>query len=318
MEIKIPLVADEKGYIDRKCVNDKCEFIFKVAEKDLRKFKNIYCPFCGYHNSNVDDWITDEQYEQALEITKNHALAIAIGEINQMFSNLEKSTRNNKYCRIKYNLNKKIIYNNNPIYQREKWQLDIKCEKCFTEYSVIGAAYFCPSCGHNNIIKNINNSLEKIKNMAKSNKDIYITLEKQFGTNVATSMCQDLLENSLKNSISAFQTFTYELFVEYKPNVRVKPNDFQIISKGDSLFKKYFNIEYNNYISSNEIDLLNILFNKRHLLEHLDGIVDQKYLDSTNDLSYSIGQRIVIKDNDIFVLVDIIEKLCDGLLKDIV
>ena len=36
----IVLVVDEKGYIDRKCTNDKCGFVFKVA--DTFVFARIY------------------------------------------------------------------------------------------------------------------------------------------------------------------------------------------------------------------------------------------------------------------------------------
>ena len=315
MEINIPLIADEKGYIDRKCVNDKCCFVFKVAEKDLYDMSEIHCPLCGYHNNNVRNWMTEEQYNQAMEIAKSYAQAYVSNQINRMFSDLARKTRSNKYCKITYKPGKPISYNNNPIFQREKWQLDIKCEKCSTEYSVIGTAYFCPKCGHNNILKNINNSLDTIKNMIKSQNEIYITLEKSVGIDNARTMCQKLIEDSLKNVVSAFQTFSYELFKELKPEVKVRPNDFQMVEVGNELFKKHFNKKYEDYITNNEIDIMNTFFNRRHLLEHTDGIVDQKYLDKTNDNSYVIGQRIIIKENDVLIILDIVRKLCAGLQK---
>lgn len=315
MEINIPLIADEKGYIDRKCVNDKCGFIFKVAEKSLRNMTEIHCPLCGYHNSNVRNWMTEEQYNQAIEIAKSYAQAYVVNQFNKMFSDLSRKTRSNKYCKITYKPGRTISYNNNPIFQREKWQLDIKCEKCLTEYSVIGTAYFCPKCGHNNILKNINNSLDTIRNMVGSQNEIYTALEKTVGKDQAKSMCQKLIEDSLGNVVSAFQTFAYELFKEFKAEVKVRPNDFQIVDVGNQLFNDNFNKKYEDYISNNEINMMNILFNRRHLLEHLGGIVDQKYIDKTSDTSYAIGQRVVIKEKDVIMLLDIVEKLCIGLQK---
>ena len=315
MEINIPLIADEKGYIDRKCVNDKCGFIFKIAEKSLRGMTEIHCPLCGYHNSNVRNWITEEQYNQAIEITKSYAQAYVANQFNKMFTDLSRKTRNNKYCKITYKPGRTISYNNNPIFQREKWQLDIRCEKCLTEYSVIGTAYFCPKCGHNNILKNINNSLDTIRNMVGSQNEIYNALEKTVGKDKANSMCQKLIEDSLGNVVSAFQTFAYELFLEFKAEVKVRANDFQIVDVGNQLFNEKFNKKYEDYISNNEINIMNILFNRRHLLEHLGGIVDQKYIDKTKDTSYKIGQRVVIKEKDVILLLDIVEKLCAGLQK---
>lgn len=54
---------------------------------------------------------------------------------------------------------------------------------------------------------------------------------------------------------------------------------------------------------------MNILFQRRHILEHNDGIVDEKYIEKSNDLSYAIGQRIIVKKEDIICLVEIIKKL---------
>ena len=315
MEINIPLIADEKGYIDRKCVNDKCGFVFKVAEKDLHDMSEIHCPLCGYYNDNVNGWMTEEQYNQAIEIAKSQAYAYATNQINKMFTDLAKKTRSNKYCRITYKPGKAISYNNNPIVQREKWQLDIKCDICSTEYSVIGTAYFCPKCGHNNILKNINNSLDTIKNMVDSQNEIYMTLEKTIGRDNARNMCQKLIEDSLKNIVTAFQTFSYELFKEFKPQVKTKPNDFQVIEVGNKLFEDNFNKKYEDYITDNEMDIMNTFFQRRHLLEHLDGIVDQKYLDKTKDSTYTLGQRIIIKEYDVLKLLNIIRKLCAGLQK---
>lgn len=314
MTFNIPLIPDEKGYIDRKCKSNKCGFIFKVAEKSLIDMTDIYCPLCGYHDNNLKSWMTEEQYEQAVEIGKSYALTYAKNEISKMFSDLARKSRSNKYCRMTYKPGKIISYNN-PIVQREKWQLDIKCEVCSTEYSVIGTAYFCPKCGHSNILNNVDSSLDTIINMLNSQGEIYDALVKTVGNDSATAMCQKLIENSLKNIVSVFQSFAYELFSEKLPNIKVRPNDFQIIDVGNELFEKHFNKKYEDYIGLKEINIMNIFFNRRHLLEHRNGIIDQKYLDNTNDSSYIIWQRIIIKKNEVISLLNIVRKLCEGLKK---
>ena len=59
---------------------------------------------------------------------------------------------------------------------------------------------------------------------------------------------------------------------------------------------------------------MTILFNRRHLLTHCNGIVDEKYIRNTGDNSYELGQRIIVKDKDLLRLLDIIERVVEGLL----
>ena len=60
---------------------------------------------------------------------------------------------------------------------------------------------------------------------------------------------------------------------------------------------------------------MNILFQKRHILEHNQGIVDEKYIQNSKDTSYKIGQRVVIKKEDTEQLLYIIKKLAAELRK---
>ena len=70
---------------------------------------------------------------------------------------------------------------------------------------------------------------------------------------------------------------------------------------------------YSELLSSNELSFMNIMFQRRHLIEHNNGIVDQKYIDKSGDCSYAIGQRLVVKENDAYSLLQIIKKLGKGL-----
>ena len=58
---------------------------------------------------------------------------------------------------------------------------------------------------------------------------------------------------------------------------------------------------------------MNMLFQRRHLIEHNNGMVDQKYIDKSGDSSYVIGQRLVVKESDALSLLAIIKKLGTGL-----
>ena len=57
---------------------------------------------------------------------------------------------------------------------------------------------------------------------------------------------------------------------------------------------------------------MNLYFQKRHILEHNNGIIDEKYIEKSNDTTYAIGQRVIIKIEDAYELLNIIRKLTNG------
>ena len=58
---------------------------------------------------------------------------------------------------------------------------------------------------------------------------------------------------------------------------------------------------------------MNVMFQRRHLVEHNNGMVDRKYIDKSGDNSYVEGQRLVINEKDALNLHAIIKKLGAGL-----
>jgi hypothetical protein len=50
-----------------------------------------------------------------------------------------------------------------PAIAAELMQLDKTCEKCMSQFAVIGSAYFCPECGNNSVLQAFSDSLRKIK-----------------------------------------------------------------------------------------------------------------------------------------------------------
>ncbi len=78
--ISVPIECDEKGYVDKQCPSEECEFLFKVYEEDWRNiFKDeaVWCPLCR-HEAPSDQWFTIEQVEHA----EAEALAVVQGKIH--------------------------------------------------------------------------------------------------------------------------------------------------------------------------------------------------------------------------------------------
>lgn len=315
MEIPITIHSDEKGYFDRECPNENCLYTFKINMQDWKEKVSddeVHCPMCG-HIDTADKWWTQEQLESMQEIAASYAMSMITKELDKAFGKLARSTRNNKFLKITYKPSRKITFQNNPIGQSEEWETDITCEKCGTRYSVIGSAYFCPCCGHNSAASAFNESTDSIEKMLKSLPEMKQLLTESYGRDKAETMCRGLLESSLGDIVSAFQKFASCHYDKLTGEIS-RVNDFQIIEKGSQLFKDAAGKGYEEWLSDQELHDMNMLFQRRHLIEHNNGMVDQKYVDKSGDHSYVIGQRLVVKENDAYALLAIIKKLAKGLM----
>lgn len=315
MEIPITIHSDEKGYFDRECPNENCLYTFKINMQDWKEKVSddeVHCPMCG-HIDTADKWWTQEQLESMQEISASYAMSMITKELDKAFGKLARSTRNNKFLKITYKPSKKITFQNNPIGQSEEWETDITCEKCGTRYSVIGSAYFCPCCGHNSAVSAFNESTDSIEKMLKSLPEMKQLLTESYGRDKAETMCRGLLESSLGDIVSSFQKFASCHYDKLTGEIS-RVNDFQIVEKGSQLFKDATGKGYEEWLSDKELHDMNMFFQRRHLIEHNNGMVDQKYVDKSGDNSYVIGQRLVVKESDAYALLAIIKKLAIGLM----
>lgn len=311
MDIPLKILSDEKGYFDRECPNIECEFLFKILMEDWENKVSdeiVFCPRCG-HTDSSDQWWTKEQVKHVEEIALSWAMSHIQDTLDKSFRKM--SRKSGKYIKIAYKPGKKISFVNNPLGQREEWEMEITCEKCGTRTSVIGTAYFCPCCGHNAVDRVFKESLSRITLQLKSIDEMELQFVNMFDKDVAVSMRNSIIESSLKEVISAFQKYAVEMFRKGSDK-KVRPNDFQMIEKGSNLFANHYGSDYATWLSTEEINFLVIMFQRRHILEHNQGIVDERYLINSGDTSYNIGQRIVCKVQDVEKLVDKIKILSDG------
>ncbi len=310
ISIPVTIHSDEKGYFDRECPNEDCLYTFKILMKDWEEKvsdEEVHCPLCG-HVDTSDKWWTQDQLEKMQEIAASWAMNYIQGELDKSFKKLARSTRNNKFIRITYKPGRRVTFINNPIGQREEWETEICCEKCGTHYSVIGSAYFCPCCGFNSAVNSFNDLLDSIEKMLESLREMKTMLTEKYNADSAETMCRSMLESSIGDMVSAFQKFASCKYDELSGKTS-RVNDFQIVEKGSQLFEEETGMKYSDWLSAGELAFMELMFQRRHLLEHNNGMVDQRYLDKSGDISYSLGQRIIVKEADAHSLLAVLRKL---------
>ncbi|MDO8828366.1 hypothetical protein [Methylophaga sp.] len=312
--VSIPIESDRKGFIDKQCPNEACEFLFKVHHEDwsnLFKDEAVWCPLCR-HQDPADQWFTKAQVEhsvgQAKKVVENTIHNALISGADKF--NRKQSKHQFLSVSMKVTGGKKSIYAL-PAEAVEEMELEIECESCNAHFSVIGNAFFCPCCGENSVTQCYSDAIRKIRSKKNNIEIIKAALTDVAGLDEAEITCRSILESCILDGVTAFQKYCEGLYSKYgKPPF----NAFQRLDQGSRLWKDAVNCDYDDWLTNKELELLNVLFQKRHLLVHSDGIVDSKYIQKSKDNSYVVGQRIVIKNDDVDLLLGCLIKLGDSLI----
>lgn len=311
--VSVPLECDERGYIDKQCPSNDCEFLFKVNAEDwtnIFKDEAVWCPMCR-HEAPAKQWYTIAQVEHA----KEQALKVIKGEIhNALVSGAERFNRSqpkNGFITMSMKVHGgKLQTSIIPAKAAEEMQLEIQCDKCNSRYAVIGNAFFCPACGDNSVTRNYSDALKKIKVKRDSLGIVRRAMTESTGKDEAETMCRSLLETCISDGVVAFQKFCEGLYVDFG---ELPFNAFQRLDQGSELWEKALGHGYRDWLGLDELNGLKILYQKRHILAHNDGMVDAQYIKKSGDDTYKEGQRIVILEQDIDELLLCLDKLGSAL-----
>ncbi|RYF38003.1 MAG: hypothetical protein EON97_00115 [Chitinophagaceae bacterium] len=308
----VPVEVDEKGYYDRECPVVECRFQFKVNAEDWReKFNDeaVYCPMCGHASASNKFWTTEQVEQAAAQVRKR----IVAEFRNAIRSEIESwNDRMGRSGWIKISLSggaKEPLPTMLPIGAAEVFHQELTCLKCSSRFSVIGSAFFCPCCGHNCVDTTLDNSLKKIETKIRYIPDVYAALS-ETSKDDAEVFVRSLRETCLNDCVVAFQRFCEESYKRLAPpDEKIKRNAFQNLVIGCEYWQSKFGEDYQTWLAPAAFQRMNVLFNRRHLLSHTEGIVDEGYITKSGDATYNVGQRIVVRDEDVMELLDYIKTI---------
>lgn len=313
---EVPVDVDANGFIEKQCPNSECDFIFKVHKEDgqrIIKEEAMWCPMCG-HCAPERSWFTHDQIEQG----QQQAVAVLQGKLNQAMRD-DAAAFNRKQPRQSFvKMSMSVTGGTSrtqimPIAATEVMQLEVVCEACRLRFAVIGAAYFCPGCGINSVERMFQDSLRKIR-AKKDNLDLVRAAFDEAGKKDDGELtCRSLVETCLQDGVTAFQKYAERVYEATSPTTPAPFNVFQRLQDGSKLWKDATGVAYEDLLTAAQLEQLNLLFQKRHLLAHSEGIVDDKYITNSCDKRYQPGQRITVTPQEVDTLVDCLSSLGDGL-----
>lgn len=310
-KISVPINADAEGYLDKECPSKECLFVFKAKEEDwknLFKDEAVYCPMCG-HNAPADSFWTTEQLEKAREQGIKYVRGKIDAALEEGARDFNRRQDRNSFISMSMKVSGTHPHHYIlPVSAKKEFERKLKCDVCNANYAVIGSAFFCPCCGNNSVEKTFDDSLAKVETKLNSISIVRKAIE-VVSKDDAEITCRSLIETGLNDCVVAFQRFCEATFVKEKPTEKISANVFQRLEDGSKLWKGVFNEGYEDWLTATELKRMNTLFQRRHLLSHSEGIVDDKYLQRANDSTYKLGQRIVVKENDVTELLKLIRKI---------
>ncbi|MEX2577548.1 MAG: hypothetical protein WD342_00710 [Verrucomicrobiales bacterium] len=313
MKISVPLESDDQGYIDRECpAAPHCEFPFKVHEDDwLNLFRDeaVYCPQCR-HEAPSNQWFSKDQVEHLRREALNQAKGSLHDALRDMAWSFNRGQRRDSLITMSLQVTgsrpRSFVL---PASAAEALMLEVACEDCGARFAVIGAAFFCPCCGDNSADRMFDDALKKVLIKIDSLPGLRSVVEETQGKDASALLSRSLVESGLGECVGAFQRFCEQVYERISPVEKIRRNVFQRLGDASNLWRDKLGEGYENWLTADELRELKIFYQRRHLLAHQEGIVDEDYARKSGDTTYAVGQRLVVAEADVTRMVELMGQL---------
>ncbi|ASU38909.1 MULTISPECIES: hypothetical protein [Herbaspirillum] len=287
MEFSVPIEPDDEGYLGREC--PECEKYFKIkGGTGIPDVPGCHCPYCNHVDGHDTFW-TKAQIEYAQSVALHEVSRHLLGEMKKM----ERRPDRNAFISIGITVKGEPT----PIARYSERELEerVTCAACTLQYTIYGAFGYCPDCG-------VHNSQQ----IACANFDLSLKLL-DLAAGAEANVQAKLVENALEDVVSAFDGFGREhcAGLAYKLS-------FQNIDAARTKLQKEEGFDIGAGVAQDEWDFVCEQFQKRHLLAHKMGIVDEEFVRKT-DSRLPVGRKVPIEEADVRSLVKILKTVVDTL-----
>lgn len=294
----ITLLKDDEGYIGRECPNEDCLGHFKIFPgTGLSGINDTYCPYCGTKD-NSRSFSTQDQIEYVKSIVLNSVKKDIFSKLKKL--EFSKKPRGNFGIGIELQVKEGVPF---PIhrYREKNLETKIECSNCSLKYEIYGVFGYCPDCGQYNSLQIFCSNLNIVERM----------LENLWSNNDESNNC--LLEAALSKCISLFDGYGREICKLHSQSAsdpeKINKISFQNILTTKEKMTELFGINIDKAISDQDWAFLTIEFQKRHLIMHKLGVIDEDYIRKARDPDAIIGRKIIITQEEIRNLIRILKLL---------
>jgi len=300
-QMSIPLPKDETGYTGREC--PECERYFKIAfGTGLPGSSKCHCPYCG-HNADQSYFHTKEQTE--------YATSIAFKEVEEaLFKDLKNMEFDIK-PRGAFGIGMSMKVNRGSIpqikhYTENELETEVVCDNCTLRYAVYGVFAYCPDCAQHNSLQILNMDYEVIEKM----------LGMAAGSDAAVQ--KKLIEDALEDCVSSFDGFGRNLCRLHSQKAsnqaQAEKISFQNIAGAQKNLIDQFGLDIAAGLPINHWDIVIRCFQKRHLICHKMGVIDDEYIQKSGDISAVVGRKIQIDADEVRQLIGVLKTMSSDIM----
>ena len=288
-QFSIPIDVDDSGYLGRECPVEKCRGYFKITPGTGKQGPApCHCPYCG-HSGDSGTFNTQEQIEFATSIV-----------LRQFTDALHKDLKSMEFDQpprgmFGIGISMKVTQGErHPIrYYREKeLETEVLCDNCTLRYAIYGVFGWCPDCGAHNSMQILTKNLE----LAKRELALAASAEKE--------LADHLIGDALENTVSAFDGFGREVCQRKGAEIW-----FQSLSSARRRVQDSFGFDFADGLRPEQWEFICRIFQKRHLLAHKMGVIDDNYVKKANDSGAIAGRKIRVNHEEVTLSIEIVEAL---------
>jgi hypothetical protein len=321
VQVPIQVALDIDGQLDRRCPSDACRADFKVVLEDWKekvKDEGVFCPICR-HEEKATEWNTPAQREYIRQAALAHVQNVVQEALRDDSHRFNARQPRGGFISLSLSYRPGLPIIAVPPDAADQLRQHFVCEVCRCRYSSLGAAFFCPACGHNSATTTFAKAVETVRASVASLDAIKDQIRASAGEDTATDVARQFLENGLVKLVASFQRFAEATFqiVPSAASIKVRKNLFQNLSESSEVWRSATGKGYDDLLDASEFADLGLYFQQRHLLAHREGIVDQAYIDKTQDRAYKVGQKLIARETAVIRLAELVEKLA-GELKHLI
>jgi Zn finger protein HypA/HybF involved in hydrogenase expression len=262
---KIAIPSDADGFVGLACDAPDCKQYFKIYVQDHGDY--LHCPYCGVRFSR-NSLLTSPQLKYVKEAAIEEARVYAINEIQKMFKNAVRGSKNITY-KPGRPPSKRIV---RPNYVEREVDTEFECAECSIRFQVYGIFGYCPGCSCENM-QIYDANWANIKRKLDSEPDKDRQLRHAYGDLVST----------------------FEVFCNRKAaRISQKKGNFQVLFDARKYFKDHVGVDILANITGNDLLALRRLFQKRHVCIHAGGEITDRYIKMIPEDSKLLGTKVVL------------------------
>ncbi len=319
--LNVPLPRTPTGRVYRNSPNEAAlprhfvignpipEFVIDDAARPRMKLtprsNRTVCPYSGVVAED-SEFTHPDDVQAAVEKVSHAFLSDMDAELSRMFEGFGSSLSRNSGITVK--VSKSPSYRPPPRFLREDLLRDLVCDHCGRDYGVYAIALYCPDCGAPNLRLHFAREVDLVRHQ--------VDLADAHG-NDAKELAYRLLGNAHEDVLTAFEATLKTVYLQLcaqqgsdAPEIKRVTNDFQNVARARARFSQ-FEFDPFDELDAGCLGTLELNIQKRHIIGHNLGIVDEKFAEHA--VEARVGETVRLIGDDVRAFAAISQLVVDRL-----